>query len=146
MAYLFLVRPVTRLVTVTLVVCSILSNSTGFGQRNDSTPAMLPTPPAVNFPPGAQVRAVAISAPKAGYPLEARKHHWVGVGWYVMHVDKKTGLVTSVEILQSTGHAILDRAAVNALKRWRFDPHRTTVSKVKTPITFAMSANDNASR
>jgi TonB family protein len=57
-----------------------------------------------------------MSAPRPKYPLEARKHHWVGVGWFLMRVDEPTGAVTSVEILQSTGHKILDRAAVDALK------------------------------
>jgi TonB family protein len=55
-----------------------------------------------------------------------------------MNVDKKTGLVTSVEIRQSTGHKMLDQCVVDALQQWRFKPG--TVSKVKTPITFSMAA------
>jgi TonB family protein len=57
-----------------------------------------------------------------------------------MHVDKPTGVVKSVEILQSTGHAILDRACVDALKRWKFIPD--AVTKIKTPVTFSIKASE----
>jgi TonB family protein len=91
-------------------------------------------------PHGETAIKVAVYAPKPDYPLEARKHHWTGVGWFAMHVDKSTGAVTSVDILQSTGHAILDQACVDALKKWKFIPNIAT--KVKTPIRFLMTANE----
>jgi len=87
-------------------------------------------------------RALALSAPRPKYPEYARKRHWVGVGWYVMNIDKETGIVTSVEIMQSTGHKILDQCVLDALQQWRFQPE--TVSKVKTPVTFAMPAQKSA--
>lgn len=54
-----------------------------------------------------------------------------------MHVDKRTGIVTSVEITQSAGHDILDKAAVEAFQRWRFRPG--TVEKVRCPITWTQT-------
>jgi TonB family protein len=54
-----------------------------------------------------------------------------------MHVDEPTGVVTSVDILQSTGHNMLDRSRVDTLKKWRFVPH-SGLKTIRTPITFAM--------
>jgi TonB family protein len=52
-----------------------------------------------------------------------------------MNVDQKTGAVTSVEILQSSGHKILDKAATDTFSRWRFKPG-AVAPKVKTPVTW----------
>jgi TonB family protein len=60
-----------------------------------------------------------------------------GSGVCVMTVDTASGAVTSAVMAQSTGHAVLDNAAISAFRRWRFQPG--TVSKVRTPITFTMS-------
>jgi TonB family protein len=104
-------------------------------------PNYAPTPPIVSVLPGStfhRAKVIAIFAPKPEYPDEARKHHWTGIGWFVMHVDVKSGLVNFVEVTQSTGHKMLDDACVNALKRWRFKPG-AAASTVKTPITFTRS-------
>ena len=98
-------------------------------------PKYSPTPPMVQIPKESNRKTIAIVAPKPEYPEYARKRHWTGVGWFVMHVDVKNGCVRSVEITQSTGHKILDDACVNALRRWRFKLG-TAVPIVKTPITF----------
>jgi protein TonB len=110
------------------------------------SPTSWPTPPTVDIPPNTQTgkaKVLALKSPRPEYPLEARKHRWVGVGWFVMHVDEPSGAVTSVEIAQSTGHKILDRAAVEALRKWRLVPH-SGLKKVKTPITFSMLPNEKA--
>jgi len=85
-----------------------------------------------------------IFAPKPEYPQYARDHHWTGAGWFVMHIDTRTGVVTSVEITQSTGHKILDDASVSALKRWRFKPG-IVPPKVKAAITFPRTVEDKKS-
>ncbi len=51
-----------------------------------------------------------------------------------MQVDKKTGRVISLKMEKSTGHKILDEAALEAFRRFRFKPG--TVSQVRTPINF----------
>jgi TonB family protein len=125
-----------------VLVCLLLASSCFANPVSSPPPTLSPTPPFVDIPPGAKRVKLAVKSPRPKYPLEARKHHWTGVGWFVMHVNKSTGEVTSVEILQSTGHTILDKACVDALKRWMFVPNK--VRKVKTPITFAMAPNEKA--
>jgi TonB family protein len=39
-------------------------------------------------------------------------------------------------VLHSTGHRILDDAAMDALRKWRFRPG--TVSTVTMPLTFSL--------
>jgi TonB family protein len=82
-------------------------------------------------------RAVAIATPRPEYPYEARRARITGRGIAVMHVNPSTGVVTGAEMAQSTGHAVLDNAALSAFRRWRFKPG--TVSMVRLPIAFAMA-------
>lgn len=103
-------------------------------------PDISPTPPMVQFPgaaSAARANELALASPRPEYPAEARRQHWTGVGWYMMIIDINTGSVTSVRVLQSSGHSMLDHAAIDALSRWKWKPH--TVSRVKTPITWAMT-------
>jgi protein TonB len=77
---------------------------------------------------------IALSHPTPEYPIEARRRHITGKGFYHLTVSYETGKVTSVEILTSAGHRILDDSVVTTLKRWKFKPH--TVVGMKVPITF----------
>src|SRR4051812_47245246 len=116
----------------------------GFTATAFAAPQPSPAAPIVQVPAGTRPgKAVAIDAPRPEYPAEARKHHWVGVGWYLMHIEDSTGRVTSVDVLQSTGHRILDSAAVAALRKWTFRPH-TGLTALKTPITFSEPATPKA--
>lgn len=81
-------------------------------------------------------RAVAISAPRPDYPYQARSRGLTGSGVAVMKVDTVTGKVTSCRMAQSTGSVILDAAAMDAFRRWRFKPG--TVAEVRTPIRFTI--------
>jgi TonB family protein len=70
------------------------------------------------------------------YPAEARSKRWIGTGVVLVDVDQKTGQVTSARMLQSTGHQVLDEAALNAFRQWRFKAG--TAREVNIPITFTM--------
>jgi protein TonB len=87
------------------------------------------------------------------YPIEARAHHITGSGIFVLQVQIKSGRVKEVIIARSTGHAILDNAAVKTLREWQFKPSTLPSSKeifkgqnpfaaedsvIKVPITFTM--------
>ena len=104
-------------------------------------PNYSPSPPIVQIPTGSKRKAIAIVAPKPDYPKYARDRHWTGIGWFVMHVDVKSGLVKSVEITQSTGHKILDDEIVKTFGRWRFEPGKAA-PYVKSPITFSLPVEE----
>jgi TonB family protein len=79
-------------------------------------------------------KALAIHAPRPEYPLSVRKRRLGGQGEFIMHINRKTGIVRSVEIAKSTGVARLDQSCIDAFQRWTFIPD--TVSKVRCPIKF----------
>ena len=62
--------------------------------------------------------------PTPKYPLAARKEHLTGEGSFFLEIDTISGVVTHVTVSKSTGHAILDQAAIFALRQWRFAPQR----------------------
>jgi TonB family protein len=82
-------------------------------------------------------RHPAVFAPRPDYPLEARQQHLIGSAILILHIDKPSGTVTSIEVAKSTGHKILDEAATRAFLRWRFKPGLYT--KVKVPIRYTMT-------
>jgi TonB family protein len=87
---------------------------------------------------GAEEECVAIYAPIPGYPQYASaRTGWrpQGKGLFICRIDAKTGHVTSVSIAKSTGFAVLDDAAINGLKRWKFRPNCT--KEVKIPVNFS---------
>ena len=79
---------------------------------------------------------LVVSAPRPDYPLASRRLHHTGSGLYLLRVGSN-GTVETVEVLKSTGHPDLDRAAIEAYSRWRFKPG--LVKKVKIPMTFSMT-------
>jgi periplasmic protein TonB len=77
-----------------------------------------------------------IKAVKPDYPQEARRRHIMGSGIVVLNVDRASGRVTSVTMAQSTGHKILDDAAIHTFSQWRFKPGVVTIGRVKIPISY----------
>jgi len=73
------------------------------------------------------------SVPPA-YPPEARGKGLTGKGVAVVKVDATTGHVTSVSMVKSTGHEILDNAALRAFRQWRYRPGGITTFEI--PIQF----------
>ena len=78
-------------------------------------------------------KALAVYAPRPQIPAEARLKHLHGSGVFVFHLGGD-GTVSRVEILQSTGHAILDQACVQAFSKWRF---ARGARAIKIPVTFS---------
>ncbi len=54
-----------------------------------------------------------------------------------------SGRPTGVAVKQSSGVAILDQAAIAAVRRWTFEPARTAglpvASTVEVPVRFSLS-------
>ena len=89
-------------------------------------------------------KALAIYAPAPAYPIEARARHFTGSGIVLLRVDTKTGYVIGTQMLKSTGHVILDNAALSAFTQWRFKPG--TVRQVRIPIHYTMNRKDLTNR
>jgi TonB family protein len=64
--------------------------------------------------------AVLLKMVKPERSREAERRGLTGSGHFLMKVDVKTGLVTSVTVVKSTGHRELDDSAIEALRQWRF--------------------------
>jgi protein TonB len=79
--------------------------------------------------------------PKPLYPREARKKGFQGE--VVLKVEVlSNGLVGQVEVKKSSGHEILDRSALSAVKHWKFFPatrgENAISSWVNVPIKFQL--------
>ena len=77
-----------------------------------------------------------ISGPPPEYPYEARRARITGSGIIVLELDRSTGKVKTAYMAPSTGKPILDRAALDAFRQWRFKPG--TQSPIKIPIDFTV--------
>jgi TonB family protein len=87
----------------------------------------------VNTRVGPFYHAVRYAAPII-VPAEAVPQRLSGHGVYVVEVGIVTGYPLDVRVLESSGHRILDDAAVAALRQWRFRPR--SVYKATIPIDF----------
>jgi TonB family protein len=85
---------------------------------------------------GGEVQAPILDERRPAYPYEARARHLTGTGTFGLTIDTDSGDVTSVDIVRSTGHKILDEAALEALRKWRFKPG--TARRANLPITYSM--------
>ena len=80
--------------------------------------------------------------PAPRYPLAARQLGQEGL--VIVRADVNAqGRPTQVSLLQSSGHALLDNSALEAIRRWRFHPARAggmaTSSVVEIPVRFKLS-------
>jgi TonB family protein len=85
------------------------------------------------------IRGLVVSGVQPEYPYEARASHIIGSGVASIRVDRATGTVASCEMAPSTGSLLLDEAALQAFRLWRFKPG--AVSGVRIPITFTMNSH-----
>ena len=72
------------------------------------------------------------------YPYRERALHHSGSGDFRLIVDTRTGAVTQVIVLRSTGFAGLDNCAIAALRQWRWRPGKWKV--IDTPVIFRVSS------
>ncbi len=78
------------------------------------------------------------------YPWVARLRGWEGVVVLQVMVEA-SGRVERVGVAQSSGYALLDRAALEAVERWMFTPAtrygRSVSSEVELPVRFRLSSS-----
>jgi TonB family protein len=93
-----------------------------------------------------QPKPDALKNPAPVYPLYAREKGWEGL--VILNVlVQKDGRTGQVSVVKSSGHEILDQAAVSSVQKWRFLPARVGklkfASSLQIPIRFVLE--DNAS-
>ena len=105
-----------------------------------SRPTTAPTAPSPSASRGLPASVpIPISQPQPRYPRAALRAGIGGTVRVVVDVGPD-GVPTSVSLDQGSGNRELDRAALEAVRRWRFRPAsaggRPTVSRVVVPIEF----------
>lgn len=75
------------------------------------------------------------------YPWEARRNRWQGTVLLAVTVSP-SGRPIAIDIARSSGYGVLDEAAVEAVRQWRFVPARrngvAVEDRVAVPITFRL--------
>ena len=112
------------------------SLSSSFPDRSASLPAPPPSDERIRV-----ARPRYGENPKPVYPPEARKKGYQGDVLLRAEV-LANGRVGDVELKKSSGHEILDRSALAAVKQWKFIPARegekTVAVWVTIPVTFQL--------
>ena len=92
---------------------------------------------------GALTKAEPLLAmnPAPPYPRIARQRGWEGIVRLEVFVGKD-GVPDPVGIQESSGHGVLDRAALQTVKKWKFSPARSGSirfsSRITIPIQFTL--------
>jgi TonB family protein len=81
----------------------------------------------------AETVAAIVAAPQPEYPYEARRSYYEGKGVFRIRFNS-VGRAEDVSVVKSTGHTILDTAAIKALRRWQVKPR--SLAKIEVPISF----------
>lgn len=75
------------------------------------------------------------------YPPEENRRGIEGTTVLIVSIDASGG-VLDVSVEKSSGNRNLDREAVKAAKRWRFNPEtrdgRKVASRVRVPVEFVL--------
>lgn len=90
-------------------------------------------------------KAAYLNNPRPAYPMAARRMSWEGR--VVLNVEVLAeGACGEVSVFQSSGHEVLDTAALRTVKGWHFVPAsragRPVTQWFKVPIQFALKENE----
>lgn len=105
-------------------------------------PELSATTAAPDEHPVQEARPLYRENPSPKYPLSARRRGLAGKVVLDVLVDR-TGRVGNVTVAESSGHGILDRAALSAVKDWLFEPGSrggiAVDTQVLVPIQFRLN-------
>jgi TonB family protein len=96
------------------------------------------TPPAESSSSSGRLGCRTCSKPK--YPESARKRRLEGKAEIKVDVDSK-GNVTNVRLAQTSGHAELDKAAVEQARNWKFNTPNGAAQGVTAKVDFAIEGS-----
>jgi protein TonB len=115
----------------------------------ETPPQTVTAPPAVAAAPvidtAPDYKAAYLNNPRPSYPMSARRMGWEGR--VVLNVEVlATGYCGDASVFQSSGHEVLDNAALRTVKGWRFVPASRAGHPVtqwfKVPIQFSLKENE----
>jgi protein TonB len=88
-----------------------------------------------------EARPIYLRNPSPEYPRLARRRGYQGTVVLEVLVDQK-GRVGDLKVFQSSGHTVLDKAAMTSVKEWLFEPairgNERVETWVKVPIRFQL--------
>jgi len=97
--------------------------------------------PESSLPPLKKAAPIYLKNPAPKYPRTAKRRGYEGTVLLEVLVDQK-GMVKDLRLFQSSGYNILDRAAINSVKKWVFEPGRrgdeAVEMWVKVPVRFRL--------
>lgn len=89
-----------------------------------------------------QARPLADINPAPRYPYLAQRQEWEGTVYLSILINPE-GLVHKLKVNQTSGHKVLDAAAVKAVQTWKFVPARegskAVSSSIVLPVEFRLS-------
>ncbi len=98
----------------------------------------------INTEQGANIDAIPLThfnKPPA-YPRIARRRNWEGRVLLSVLVGRE-GRVVSLNVVESSGHVILDKAALTAVKQWLFEPAqlfgKPIEKRLEIPVRFRLT-------
>lgn len=108
-----------------------------------ATPTIVAATTAVDAEP--DYKAGYLNNPRPAYPMVARRMGWQGR--VILNVEVLSeGACGAISVLHSSGHEVLDSAAMNTVKSWRFVPAkragRVVTQWFKVPINFSLEDNE----
>jgi len=101
-----------------------------------------PTTSGVTTQPVMVKKPAFLERPSApNYPRVARKRGIEGVAMYEIWLDQNGNQVKQV-LISSSGATMLDKSALDAIKKWKFSPHtvgnQTVAHRVQIPVRFKL--------
>ncbi len=107
-----------------------------------ATPAVAAAPVIDTAP---DYKAAYLNNPRPSYPMAARRMGWEGR--VVLNVEVLSeGSCGDLSVFQSSGHEVLDNAALRTVKGWRFVPAsragRPVTQWFKVPVQFSLKENE----
>lgn len=101
--------------------------------------AAKPTVPSTVMP--SERRVALLSHPKPAYPVPALRERQQGTVVVLAQVDV-AGRVSDTRIVRRSGSFMLDRAAMNEVRRWKFEPAlhngQPVVASVEVPVSYRL--------
>lgn len=92
---------------------------------------------------GSSGRLACRTCSKPKYPESARKRKLEGKAEISVDVDRQ-GNVTNVRLARTSGHAELDKAAVEQARNWKFDTPNGAAQGVTAKVDFAIEGSERS--